>query len=133
MKKLINIIFIIIIISVGWNFYSQYNFGDYVKAEYNRGLTKFSRDSKVTYDGKTKSSKLENTDYTDAMFFKKINVSSHLILKIHPPLKRGLSFFYEKVRERVHTHANRAGEGKRDRGGGGERETEKERETERER
>lgn len=81
MKKLINIIFIIIIISVGWNFYSQYNFGDYVKAEYNRGLTKFSRDSKVTYDEKTKSYKLENTDYNDAMFYKKINVMPNTVYK----------------------------------------------------
>lgn len=81
-KTIINLILIIIIIVIGWSYYSTYNFSDYIKAEYNRGYTKFSRDKEVTYNQGSSSYKIENIDYNDAMFYKTVPVQPDMVYKV---------------------------------------------------
>ena len=71
--KIIYLIIVVALIFVACKIYSINNFNEYIRAEYNSGISKFSRDSQVKYS-KMDSYKIENTDYNDAMFFKTISV-----------------------------------------------------------
>jgi len=80
-SKIFTLIFIIIIIAVGYTIYSKYNFNDYVKAEYNRGSSNFERDSEVKYSN-INSYRIENKNLNDAMFYKKIQVLPNTVYKV---------------------------------------------------
>lgn len=71
--KIVSIIITLAFIFVVYKIYSTNNFNEYIRAEYTSGISNFSRDSKFKYS-KMNSYKIENTDYNDAMFFKKIAV-----------------------------------------------------------
>jgi hypothetical protein len=72
-RKIIVIIIWIVLLYVAYKAYSLNNFNDYIKAEYNSGISTFGRDADVKYS-KMNSYKIENTDYNDAMFYKTITV-----------------------------------------------------------
>ena len=73
LRTIIYFIVIIVIIVVGLSIYRKYNFYDFTKGVRETGKTSFTRDSKITYSDMD-SYKIENKDYNDAMFYKKINV-----------------------------------------------------------
>lgn len=72
-KNIVSILIIIVLLFILYKVYTKNNFNEYIRAEYQSGLSEFSRDSQVKYS-KMNSYKIENTDYNDAMFFKEINV-----------------------------------------------------------
>ena len=77
MKKVISRIFSLIIliglITALAYIYNKYYFNDFIKANENKGETSYYRDSSQKYNG-LKSYCVENKDYNDALFFKKISV-----------------------------------------------------------
>ena len=77
MKKVISRIFSLIIliglITALVYIYNKYYFNDFIKANENKGETSYYRDSSQKYNGQ-KSYCIENKDYNDALFFKKISV-----------------------------------------------------------
>ena len=77
MKKVISRIFSLIIliglITALAYIYNKYYFNDFIKANENKGETSYYRDSSQKYNG-LKSYCIENKDYNDALFFKKISV-----------------------------------------------------------
>ena len=77
MKKVISRIFSLIIliglITALVYVYNKYYFNDFIKANENKGETSYYRDSSQKYNGQ-KSYCIENKDYNDALFFKKISV-----------------------------------------------------------
>ena len=77
MKKVISRIFSLIIliglITALVYIYNKYYFNDFIKANENKGETSYYRDSSQKYNGQ-KSYCIENKDYNDALFFKKIDV-----------------------------------------------------------
>lgn len=81
MKNIVAIIILIITIVVGGAFYSKYNYHDYTKSVREKGKTSFSRDGNVKYS-KTKSYKIENREYNDAMFYKTIQVKPNTPYRI---------------------------------------------------
>lgn len=81
LRSIIYFIVIIIIIWVGVNIYSTYNYYDYVKGVREAGKTTFTRDSEVTYSD-MHSYKIENKEYNDAMFYKEINVIPYTAYKV---------------------------------------------------
>lgn len=84
--KIIYLIVILALIFVTYKIYSINNFNEYIRAEYNSGLSNFSRDSEVKYS-KMNSYKIENTDFNDAMFFKTITVVPNTSYKVSCMIK----------------------------------------------
>ncbi len=83
-SKIVNIIFIIIVLVVLYilfGIYKTYSYNDFIKAEYNLGITKFTRDDDITYSYDY-SYKLESTDFNDAIFYKTINVKPNTPYKL---------------------------------------------------
>lgn len=80
-KRVISLITLIIVISVGLFIYSEYNYNDFVKSIREKGKTSFSRDNSVKCS-EMKSYKLENKDYNDAMFYKTIEVEPNTPYKV---------------------------------------------------
>ena len=72
-KNVISIIILIIAIIVTSKIYRKYNYNDFVKSVSEIGKTNFTRDSKEKYS-KMDSYKIENIDYTDAIFSQTISV-----------------------------------------------------------
>ncbi len=85
-KNIISIVISVILIYVAYTIYQKYNFNDYIKAEYNIGISNFERDSNVKY-GDTNSYKIENTNYNDAMFYKTIEVTPNTPYKVTCKIK----------------------------------------------
>ena len=85
-KNIISTIFIIIVLIIAYQIYKKYNFNEFMKAEYNLGVSKFERDNDVTcteYD----SYKIINTDYNDAMFCQTIDVRPNTPYKVTAKVK----------------------------------------------
>lgn len=83
-SKIVNLIFTIIAIVILfklYGIYKTYSFGEFTKAEQNLGLTKFTRDTSITYTYHY-SYKLESKDYNDAIFYKTINVKPNTPYKL---------------------------------------------------
>lgn len=80
-RKIISWIITIALLFVAYKIYINNNFNEYIKAEYNSGLSTFSRDSDVKYS-KMNSYKIENTDFNDAMFFQKVQVVPNTSYKV---------------------------------------------------
>lgn len=85
-KNIISILIIIGLLFVLYKVYKRNNFSEYIRAEYNSGISNFSRDSEVKYL-KNDSYKIENTDFNDAMFFKTINVVPNTSYKVSCMIK----------------------------------------------
>ncbi len=79
--KILFLVIIIAILVIAYLIYSKYNFNEYVKAEYNRGLSEFERDSKVKYS-EVNSYKIHSEQYNDAMFYKEIPVSPNTSYRV---------------------------------------------------
>lgn len=86
LSKILTLLIVVVIIVVGYIIYSKYNFNDYIKAEYNRGISTFERDNKEKYS-KTNSYKIENQDFNDAMFYKEIPVYPNTVYKVSCMIK----------------------------------------------
>ena len=90
MKKVISRIFSLIIlvglITALVYIYNKYYFNDFIKANENKGETSYYRDSSQKYNGQ-KSYCIENKDYNDALFFKKISVKKDTPYRITCMLK----------------------------------------------
>ena len=80
-QTILYLIMIIIIIVVGSRIYSKYNYYDYMKGVRETGKTTFTRDHEVRYC-EMDSYKIENTDFNDAMFFKKIAVEPYTAYRV---------------------------------------------------
>lgn len=85
-KNIITIIFCAIIITIGYKIYQKNNFNNFVKAEYNLGVSKFERDSNVKCT-EVNSYKIINTDYNDAMFYENIQVKPNTPYKVTCKIK----------------------------------------------
>lgn len=85
-KNIISILIIIGLLFILYKVYKSNNFSEYIRAEYNSGISNFSRDSEVKYL-KNDSYKIENTDFNDAMFFKTINVVPNTSYKVSCMIK----------------------------------------------
>lgn len=85
-KNLLSILIIIALLFILYKVYKYNNFTEYIRAEFNSGISNFSRDSKVKYL-KNDSYKIENTDFNDAMFFKTINVVPNTSYKVSCMIK----------------------------------------------
>ena len=81
LKTIIYILILVIIILFGRHFYCKYNYYDYTKGVRKAGITSFTRDSNVVYSDMD-SYKIENKDYNDAMFYKKISVVPNTAYRI---------------------------------------------------
>lgn len=73
-KNIVSIIILISALVIGLTIYSKYNYNDFIKSVREKGKTSFSRDSDIKYSD-SKSYKVENTEYNDAMFYKNIEVN----------------------------------------------------------
>lgn len=83
-SKITNIIFIIVVLVIFsklYGIYKTYNFNGFTKAEYNLGVTKFTRDNSIKY-AYDYSYKLESKDFNDAIFYKTINVKPNTPYKL---------------------------------------------------
>lgn len=83
-SRIANAIFIIILLIILFKLYGvykTYNFNTFIKAEFNQGGTKFTRDKEVTCSYEY-SYKLESVNYNDAMFYKKITVKPNTPYKL---------------------------------------------------
>lgn len=85
-KNIISTLIIIGLLFILYKVYKSNNFSEYIRAEYNSGISNFSRDSEVKYL-KNDSYKIENTDFNDAMFFKTINVVPNTSYKVSCMIK----------------------------------------------
>ncbi len=81
LKTIICLIALIIIIVIGKNIYCKYNFYDYTKAVREGGKTSFTRDTNIKYS-KMDSYKIDNSDFNDAMFYKKVKVTPNTAYKV---------------------------------------------------
>ncbi len=82
--KIVNIIFTVIVLIIIYKLcgvYKTYSYAEFTKAEYNMGVTKFSRDKDVTYNYDY-SYKVESRNFNDAMFYKKINIKQNTPYKL---------------------------------------------------
>ena len=80
-KALVSWTIIIALLIYAYKIFSKSNFNDYTRAEYKNNLSEFYRDENVKYSNMN-SYKIENTDYNDAMFFKKIDVVPNTSYKV---------------------------------------------------
>ena len=83
-SKIIDIIFTIIIIFITiklFGIYKQNYFNEFTKAEFNQGISKFSRDKEITYSYDY-SYKIESPSFNDAVFYKEIDVKPNTPYKL---------------------------------------------------
>ena len=83
-SKITTFIFWIILIIICIKVYSVYKslyFNGFTKVEYIQGNTEFTRDNIIKY-GKDRSYKMYSKDYTDAMFYKEIDVKPNTAYKV---------------------------------------------------
>lgn len=80
--KIIMLIIVVILTIILVKVYKKNNYNDYIRAEYNIGLSTFIRDEDVRYSKDTYSYKIENTEYNDAMFYKKVKVTPNTSYKV---------------------------------------------------
>ena len=77
--KIIFIAILVGIVYVTYYFYSKYYFNDFVKAQVETGKTEFYREDKNFC--------IENTDYNDAVFYKKLEVEENTGYKVTCKIK----------------------------------------------
>ena len=85
-KTIFNIIFIAVVLIVGYNIYKKYNFNNFTKAEHTLGIAKFERDSNVKISD-SDSYKIINDEYNDAMFFETVDVVPNTSYKVTCKIK----------------------------------------------
>lgn len=88
-STIINIILAIvafIVISKLWHQYEINEFGDFIKAEYNTGVSSFIRDDVVKYSNKY-SYKIESNEFNDALIYKTIEVEEDTVYRVTAMVK----------------------------------------------
>lgn len=83
---IVYIVIIIFLILFAKYLYCKYNFYDYTKGIREAGKTSFTRDSKIVYSDED-SYKIENRNFNDAMFYKKIKVTPNTAYKVSCMIK----------------------------------------------
>lgn len=86
---IINIVLVIIamiIIYKMWHIYRINDFGDFVKAEYTTGVSKFTRDDIIKYSDKY-SYKIQSEKFNDALIYKTIEVEPNTVYKVTAKVK----------------------------------------------
>ena len=84
--NIISYIIMIAILIVVYQIYQRYNFNDFMKAEYNIGLSNFERDKNVKISNMN-SYKIENPVYNDSMFYKTVNVTENTPYRVTCKIK----------------------------------------------
>lgn len=77
----ISLAFLLVILYFAYQFYQQNNFNDFVRSETNLYTSHFKRDNDVTYQDQ-RTYKIENPEYNDAMFYKKVKVQKNQPYKV---------------------------------------------------
>lgn len=85
-KKIISTIIVIVFIIIWYQIYQKYNFNNFIKAEYNLGISKFERDNDIKCT-EFNSYKIINNDYNDAMFYETIEVLPNTPYKVTCKIK----------------------------------------------
>ena len=100
LRKKISIFFNIIILIVAiiaivklWHIYKINDFKEFTKAEFESGISEFTRDDKVKYSN-AYSYKIYSSDYNDALIYKNIQVDRNTPYKVSAMVK------YENVENR---------------------------------
>lgn len=83
---IVYIVIIVFLILFARALYCRYNFYDYTKGIREAGKTSFTRDSKIVYSDED-SYKIENRNFNDAMFYKKIKVTPNTAYKVSCMIK----------------------------------------------
>ena len=106
--KIISWMIVLVLLVVAIKIYNVNNFNDFIRAEYTSGLTKFYRDNQIKYS-KVNSYKIENIDFNDAMFYKKINVVPNTSYKVSCMIKtENVENFEENVDAGAHICINQS-------------------------
>lgn len=79
---IITIIILVIILIKVFNLYKTTTFNDFIKTEYNAGLSEFSRDKEEKYSEEAYSYKIESKEFNDAAFYKTIEVTPNTPYKV---------------------------------------------------
>ena len=72
---------LLVILFFAYQYYQQNNFKDFVRSETKLHTSQFTRDKQIKYEGK-RSYKIENPEYNDAMFYKKVAVKKNQPYKV---------------------------------------------------
>lgn len=84
--RIVQWLLIIALLIVAYKVYRTNNFNEYIRAESESGISKFVRDSRIKVSDMD-SYKIENTDFNDAMFFKKVTVVPNTPYKVSCMIK----------------------------------------------
>lgn len=79
--KLVFIVVLLTIVGVTYFFYSKYYFNDYTKAQVKSGISDFYKDSTQKINRKS-SYCIENKDYNDSVFYKKLKLEPNTAYRI---------------------------------------------------
>ena len=85
-KSIISIIIVVLMLIVAYKIYQKNNFNNFMKAEYNLGVSKFERDEQIKYTD-ANSYKIHNPDYNDAMFFETVEVKPNTPYRVTCKIK----------------------------------------------
>lgn len=88
-SAIINIILVIIamiIIYKMWHVYRINDFGDFMKAEYTKGVSEFTRDDTIKYSNNY-SYKIQSQEFNDALIYRTIKVEPNTVYKVTAKVK----------------------------------------------
>lgn len=85
-KQIIPLTILIVLVICAYMYYKKTNFNNFMKAEYNMGLSTFERDRDVKCNEQD-SYKIINTQYNDAMFYETIEVLPNTPYKVTCKIK----------------------------------------------
>ena len=77
----LSLAFLLIVLYFAYQYYQINNFNDFIRSETNLHTSQFTRDKEIKY-GNQRSYKIENPDYNDAMFYKKVQVKKNQPYKV---------------------------------------------------
>lgn len=73
--------FLLVMVYFAYQFYQLNNFNDFIRSETNLYISQFTRDKEIKYSN-NRSYKIENPEYNDAMFYKKVQVKKNQPYKV---------------------------------------------------
>ena len=85
-RNIVSILFSISVIIIAFTIYSRYDYNYYIKGILEYGNTEFTRDSNIKYD-KGRSYKIENKEFSDAIFYRIIKVKPNTAYRIKVKVK----------------------------------------------
>ncbi len=80
-SNMIAIIILLILLYFAYQFYQTNNFNDFIRSESNLYTSSFMKDKEIKYNNK-RTYKIENPEYNDAMFYKKVKVKKNQPYKV---------------------------------------------------